>query len=247
MLICFALKEEAAPFRKMAAGKSGIFILITGIGRKSAEKFVGEFLAGGASVPASHRRYALTRQARLVCSLAPPELVLTCGFAGGLNPDLKLGEVVFEISNATLTPPLSHPMGEGVRRTGEGLSSKLLAAGAKPAKFFCADRIAITVAEKKKLREETRADAVEMESAAIHAVCRERGIPCTTVRVISDTANEDLPLDFNQLFKPDMSLDFGKLAWAIAKSPGKIGALQRLQKNCQSAAEQLANVLAKLV
>jgi hypothetical protein len=31
-LICFALKEEAAPFRKMAAGKSGISILIVGIG-----------------------------------------------------------------------------------------------------------------------------------------------------------------------------------------------------------------------
>jgi hypothetical protein len=56
-LICFALKEEAAPFRKIAAGKltrisqintdflirgnscnpcqkSGIFILLTGIGRQ---------------------------------------------------------------------------------------------------------------------------------------------------------------------------------------------------------------------
>jgi hypothetical protein len=31
-LICFALNEEAAPFRKIAAGKSGISILITGIG-----------------------------------------------------------------------------------------------------------------------------------------------------------------------------------------------------------------------
>jgi hypothetical protein len=32
LLICFALKEEAAPFQKIAAGKSGISILITGIG-----------------------------------------------------------------------------------------------------------------------------------------------------------------------------------------------------------------------
>ena len=119
----------------------------------------------------------------------------------------------------------------------------MIAAGARPAKFFCADRIATTVIEKKKLRAETGADAVEMESGAIHAVCRERGIPCVTVRVISDTAGEDLPLDFNQLAKPDMNLDYGKLAWAIARAPGKIGALMKLHKNTLFAAEHLAAVL----
>jgi purine-nucleoside phosphorylase len=127
------------------------------------------------------------------------------------------------------------------------LRTKLLRAGAKPLKIFCADRIATTIAEKKKLRAETGADAIEMESAAIHAVCRERGIPCATVRVISDTANEDLPLDFNALAKPDKNLDFGKLFLAIAKSPGKIGALMRLQKNTKFAAEQLGGVLEKII
>jgi adenosylhomocysteine nucleosidase len=123
----------------------------------------------------------------------------------------------------------------------------LVAVGARSAKFFCTDRIATTIAEKKKLRAETGADAVEMESAAIHAACREFNLPCITVRVISDTAHEDLPLDFNALSKPDKNLDFGKLAWAIAKSPGKIGALLELQKKTSFAARQLAEVLGKLI
>jgi adenosylhomocysteine nucleosidase len=223
-LVCFALKEEAAPFRKIAAGKSGISILLTGIGRKNAGKSVREFLADNS-----------------------PKLVLTCGFAGGLNPGLKLGEVVFELTDRR--GEFHEPQTEKKIRDSQSssLREKLLAAGAKPAKFFCADRIATTVGEKKKLREETGADAVELESGAIHAICRERGIPCATVRVISDTANEDLPLDFNRLSKPDMNLDYGKLAWAVMKSPGKIGALLKLQKQTRFAAERLADTLGKII
>ena len=206
-LVCFALKEEAAPFHKIAAQRPGVFTVIVGIGRQNAEKSVRSFLASNS-----------------------PELVLTCGFAGGLNPDLKLGDVIFELSTLNIQP-----------------STRLLAAGAKSAKIFCADRIATTVAEKKALRAETGADAVEMESAAIHAVCAERGIPCVTVRVISDTADEDLPLDFNALAKADKSIDFGKLFLAIAKSPGKIGALMALQKKTRLAAERLAAVLSKIL
>jgi len=207
ILICFALKEEAAPFHKIAAAHPGVVTLIVGIGRQNAEQSVRSFLTSGS-----------------------PALVLTCGFAGGLNPDLKLGEVVFDVQS-----PKSK------------VQSQLTAAGAKPVKFFCADRIATTVAEKQALRAQTGADAVEMESAAIHAVCAERGIPCVTVRVISDTADEALPLDFNALAKPDKSIDAGKLALAIAKAPWKIGALLALQKKTKFAAERLAAVLEKII
>jgi nucleoside phosphorylase len=216
LLVCFALKEEAASFRKMAAGTAAAAqaasILITGIGRRNAEKSLREFLATNS-----------------------PKLVLTCGFAGGLNPDLAIGTVVFELPESPLST------------FNFQLSTRLSAAGVKPVRFFCADRITTTVAEKKKLRAETGADAVEMESETIHAVCRERGISCATVRVISDMANEDLPLDFNAFSKPDMSLDYGKLAWAITKSPGKIGALLKLRKQTRFAAKQLAAVLAKTI
>ena len=219
MLVCFALKEEAAPFRKIAARRTGIFTLIVGMGRQNAEKSVREYLA--ASSPGS---------------------VLTCGFAGGLNSDLKLGDVVFEI------PGQKGRAGDAAGDAwAAAVRDRLLAAGAKPASFFCADRIATTAAEKEALRAETGADVVEMESAAIHGVCRALGIPCATVRVISDTAHEDLPLDFNALAKPDQSLDFGKLAWAIARSPGKISALMELQKKTSFAARRLSAVLEEIV
>lgn len=206
ILVCFALKEEAAPFHAVAARHPGVITLIVGIGRENAERSVRKFLAQQA-----------------------PGLVLTCGFAGGLNPDLKIGDVVFEIQNSKLE------------------FQNLPASGARPVKFYCADRIATTVAEKKALREQTGADAVEMESAAIHAVCAEKNISCVTLRVISDTAGEDLPLDFNALARPDKSLDFGKLVLAIAKSPGKIAKLMALQKKTSFAAKRLAAVLDKVI
>jgi len=209
VLVCFALKEEAAPFRKLAAAQSGVAILVTGIGRRNAERSISEFLAREPSVP-------------------PPDLVLTCGFAGGLNPKLQAGEVIFQT-------------------TDENFRARLIAAGAKPAEFFCAGRIATTVAEKKLLHDETGCDAVEMESEAIFWICAKRDIPCATVRVISDAAGEDLPLDFNALAKADQSLDYGKLFLAVARSPGKIGALMELQKKASLAAERLAAVLAEII
>ena len=204
-LVCFALKEEAGAFRKRVTEVRGVSILVTGMGKDNTRRTLLEQLAH-----------------------VSPAFVLTCGFAGGLDPALISGEVIFTTPDSML-------------------SAKLNAAGAKPAKFHCASRIATTVAEKAELRRTTGADAVEMESEAVHQVCRERGIPCATVRVISDGANEDLPLDFNQLSKPDLSLDFGKLICAVAKSPGKIPALLRLQKKCNAAAVNLAVVLMKIV
>jgi adenosylhomocysteine nucleosidase len=210
-LVCFALKEEASPFQKLAAGRSGVDVLLVGIGRANAERALRQRLAG-----------------------ERPDQVFTCGFAGALNPELKLAEVIFE------PPP-------DATREALATACRLTAAGAKPARFFCADRVATTAVEKQKLRADTGADAVEMESAAIHALCRERGIPCVTVRVISDTAGEDLPLDFNALSKPDKNLDPAKLAWAIARSPGKISALLALQRQTRSAANALAATLAQTI
>lgn len=204
-LVLFALPEEAKPFQNRVRELPGGRVLVTGMGRRNTER----------ALAAEWRR-------------APPGLVLTCGFAGALDPALVLNTVLFETADARLT-------------------ARLRGASLRPAKFHCSHRMAVTVAEKSALRRETGADAVEMESAAVHTFCHERGVPCATVRVISDTAAEDMPLDFNTLTTPDMRMDFVKLAFAIAKSPGRIGGLLRLQRQTAAAAGGLAEALVRIL
>lgn len=206
LLVTFAVREESRPFQRLIGSGSGLRVLVTGIGKRNAERAIRE---------------ALTQQS--------PELVLTCGFAGGLNPQLCVCAVVFSADE------------------GFTLSPALLKAGAQAVKFHCSEKIAITVAEKRALWKSTGADAVEMESGVIRAICREHNIPSAIVRVISDAANEDLPLDFNRLMDAEQNLNNARLAAAVLRSPNKIGALLKLQKQTQAAAEKLAQVLAKII
>jgi nucleoside phosphorylase len=205
ILVAFALPDEARPFQAQGPRRH-VDVVVSGIGRANAERAL---------------RAALARRR--------PDLVLTCGFAGGLDPALRLNTVLFEANE-------SFPLAEALRKT-----------GARPGRFYGSDRVAITAADKRSLRWQTNADAVEMESAAIHTLCNAESIPCATVRVISDTANEDLPLDFNEMTDPDQNLQFRKLLTGILRRPGKIPALLRLQTQTQEAARHLAQTLAAVV
>ena len=70
---------------------------------------------------------------------------------------------------------------------------------------------------------------------------------CATVRVISDTADETMPLDFNTLTTSDMKMDYAKLVLALLRVPGKLPALLRLQRQTQAAARVLALFLQRLL
>lgn len=205
-LICFAVKEEAAFFHPARHSDESVQVWITGMGRRNAAEGI--------------------RQAVIAVD---PERVLTCGFAGGLNPALSLGSILFD------------------EDFDAGLSGRLLELGAISARFHCSKRVAVRATEKKTLWETTGADAVEMESSVIRTVCRELRVPSATIRVISDTAHDDLPLDFNTLMTSDERIHYGRLAWTLVKSPQKIPQLLAFQRQTVTAAQRLGGLLGELL
>jgi hypothetical protein len=128
-----------------------------------------------------------------------------------------------------------------------GFGSELEDLGGVPAKFHCHRRVAITAAEKAALWKETGADAVEMESSVIRTICRELHIPSATIRVISDDARQDLPLDFNALMTSEDRINYLKLLWAVLSRPGRIPRLIEFQQQTLGAARKLGGMLEELL
>jgi adenosylhomocysteine nucleosidase len=223
-LVFFAVPEEAGPFRKAWVQNGG------SPWRKEAHE------SGVTTWYSSEVRIVVTgmgpRNSRRVASALlaerPVEWVVTAGFAGGLDPKLDGGTVGY---CADPKFPKRH---------------LLECAGARPLRFLEVDRVAVTPEAKRVLRGQSRADAVEMESATIRTLCHQQGIPSATERVISDTATERLPLDFGALMTSDDRIDFGRLAWELVRSPGKVPELIRFQRRVARASAELARVLVAL-
>lgn len=204
ILICFAVPNEAKHFRPSQTHNQKV--IVTGIGSNNARSAINKAL-----------------------STCKPKLVLTCGYAGGLNPQLKQGEILYDTD----------------------VTSRLVAVlnqlGAKPAIFHCSNRIAVTVEEKRTLREQTNADAVEMESGVIRSICSEQSIPAATIRVISDDAAMNLPMDFNCVSKDNGNISYTKLAGTLLRHPGSIPKLMQFQRELEDCSRRLATLLMQLL
>ena len=115
----------------------------------------------------------------------------------------------------------------------------------REAKIWSADRVAVSSEEKRQLRQSTGAAVVEMESAAVAEKARKWGLPFRAVKVVSDMADEDLPLDFNQYRDREGRFQVPRIAAAALLHPFRtIPPLLRLNRNCRRAAESLGEFLA---
>jgi adenosylhomocysteine nucleosidase len=141
-----------------------------------------------------------------------PELVLNMGVAGGLLPEMQVGDIA--VASAVVqhdmdTTALGEPRGylSNLRRVElpcDATAVARLLAAAKSLEGVRAHRGVIATGDqfvhrqavKEKLAREFKAIACEMEGGAIGQVCALQGVPFCVVRAISDGANDEAPVDF---------------------------------------------------
>lgn len=155
-----------------------------------------------------------------------PTHILFTGIAGGLNPDLRPGDVVIGAKTAyhdygewtpegfrvgrTVDPftgksnPLFFPADAGLLGVAEKAALELKLAPVKMASggrtpwvvtgvIVTGDAFVASAAKKDALRKEFKADATEMEGAAVAQICWQRRVPCLILRSLSDSAGAKAP------------------------------------------------------
>jgi adenosylhomocysteine nucleosidase len=106
------------------------------------------------------------------------------------------------------------------------------------------DRVIVTAADKRSIQQTTGARVCEMEYAAVFAQALRWGVTCRAVKVVSDTAHEDLPLDLNRYRSSDGHFQLTRIALAGLLRPFTVlPRLMQLDRNSRIAAERLGEFL----
>jgi len=163
--------------------------------------------------------------------------LLSWGVAGALDPALSCGTVVLPTevlrrSNALGPSPLQRF--ETCPTWRERLWAALQAHARLAAGALLTSAVPVVAAElKARMFQETRAVAVDMESAAVAEVAADHGLPFMALRVILDTARVSLPESIMRAFEPTAAGRSGlRRAWPLLRpllnAPADWGPLLRL-------------------
>jgi adenosylhomocysteine nucleosidase len=142
--------------------------------------------------------------------------VVITGVAGGLDPSLKVGDLVRPATVVDVGSGSVHTPGAPDARAG------MLATVDR---VFLSDRGSGVASSPAQLPE--GATAVDMETAAIAAVCEANGIPWDVVRAVSDVAGTLTP-EVAALLRPDGRADLVAAARVVLHDPRALGRMVRL-------------------
>jgi adenosylhomocysteine nucleosidase len=239
--ILFALRRESGPFRRefrpqqsfpgapcwaRFCGPAWLTVLLveTGMGQANVSTALDWLLSEPSFEGVPYR----------------PQLLLFAGFAGALTESLRVGDIVLaeEVVDTSggrwrTTWPTPFPEGDWTPPLHRGrlLTVDTLCGGAK---------------DKRDLRTQFQADAVEMESAVFAARCTEAAIPFGCVRTISDDLSTSLAPELASLLSGG-TVSPWRFLLLLARHPGLLPQLLRLARDTRRSAEQLGMALGELL
>jgi adenosylhomocysteine nucleosidase len=211
-------KGKSLVFKQGKLGKTPVAIVVGGPGRAAADRAT-EALIDGHS----------------------PDWIISAGFAGGLYPGLKAGDFLMADEVVNL---------QGKRYSIDiGLPEESRAANPRlhVGRLVTVDEIVGTVDGKDQLRREHDAVAVDMETSAVAEVCSQRIKRFLAVRIISDTADEELPPGLNRLMQERSTA--GKIGATFANlihKPSNLSKLWNLRERALAHSDRLAKFLASM-
>jgi len=161
--------------------------------------------------------------------------VMVVGVAGGIDDRLAIGDVIrpgIVIDGASGAEFRPHPLSAQSDPPGEGT-------------LHTSDEFIVDPERVAALRARG-VIAMDMETAAVAAVCEERGCPWSVVRSISDRSSDGMAdKDVFELANPDGSPNFRAVARFVARHPGRIPQLVRLGRDASVATNAAARAAAE--
>lgn len=238
ILVTFALENEFAPWRAMRSFRSSkmgdaksceatiegadVQVVVTGVGPRIAALRARDVLkSNGDSI----------------------DFVVSSGSAGAVKRPYRIGQVL--AARAVNSEAPNAASATTIECSGALVSFAGSCGATIVERFYTSERAISRREEKQHIGE--FADAVEMESFSILSEAAESGVPAVAIRSVSDLADEDLPLDMNEVFTDKGKVSVPRVLGQVALHPGAVPGLVKLGQNSKTAAEALARFLDRYV
>jgi adenosylhomocysteine nucleosidase len=215
--IVAALEREVRPLvRQWRVGEK----VVDGRRFRFFEKDDSVLVCGGIGAEAARRA------AETVIALYAPKMIYSVGFAGALDPGLKVGSIVQprRVVNAGDGSSVNLNRGEGVLVSFGSVASP---------------------EQKASLRDSFGAQAVDMEAAAVARAAEVRGVEFAVAKVISDEFDYRFPSTERFVDSTGQFLE-GRFAWFAALRPWLWPQVVRLARNSHRASHALSDWLRKM-
>lgn len=170
-----------------------------------------------------------------------PMWVVSAGFAGGLDPRVRRGDIIMADS---IVGGDGRRLAIDLKLPAEAMATPGLHVG----RLVTADAVLFRPGDKRALGEQQQALAVDMESWAVGEVCRQAKTRFLAIRVISDAVDDELPADVERLARQNTpAARLGAAAGAIFRRPSSVKDMLKLKEEALIGSDRLARFLAGIV